>query len=383
MADGPRRILFATMCPPSLETGGSKTQLELAGELERLGWRAEVLEASVARSRPDLLQTLDVADWDLDHVLERSLLPPACLSVARIPIFCLRQRRPDDWPTPVPGLLQRPWEALRGLLGRGDRFRWLARQQRQARRNLGQADLINPWNSRDLALLQQLGVASERLVLLPPGLTEARRDALAAVAPAAAVPPAAAAADPVVAMVSAFDFRKGALDLPRLFARLRRHHPRLRLRLLGTDGHHQGEAAVRRRFPASLQAALQVVPRFRAHELPDLLAGVSLGVFPSYMETFGLGVIEQLAAGIPVIAYDVAGPCDTLPADWLVPSGQWRLLADRASGLLDQLADPVAAIALRQRAQDRCQPYRWRDLARRWDAVYRDHLALRRQRLSR
>ncbi|MFO0017577.1 MAG: glycosyltransferase family 4 protein [Synechococcaceae cyanobacterium] len=377
MADGPRRILFATMCTPSLETGGSKTQLELAGELEKLGWRAEVLEASVARSRPDLLQSLDVADWDLDHVLERSLLPPSCLSVARIPIFCLRQRRPDDWPTPVPSLLQRPWEALRGLLGRSDRFRWLARQQRQARRNLLQADLINPWNSRDLALLQQLGSAGERLVLLPPGLSDARRAELAAVAP----PPPDAA--PVIAMVSAFDFRKGALDLPRLFARLRRRHPRLRLRLLGTDGHHQGEAAVRRRVPAPLQAALEVVPRFRAHELPGLLDGVSLGVFPSYMETFGLGVIEQLAAGTPVVAYDVAGPCDTLPADWLVPAGQWRQLADRASGLLEQLADPSAAAALRQRAQERCQPYRWRDLALRWDGVYREHLAWRRQGLSR
>ena len=377
MAEGPRRILFATMCAPSLETGGSKTQLELAGELERLGWQAHVLEASAARQRPDLLAGLDVADWDLDHVLERSLLPPACLSVARIPIFCLRQRRPDDWPTPVPRPLQRPWEALRGLLGRGDRFRWLARQQRQARRNLGQADLINPWNSRDQALLLQEGVAAERLVLLPPGMTDSRRQALAAVAPA----PAEAA--PLLAMVSAFDFRKGALDLPRLFLRLRRRHPRLRLRLLGTDGHHQGEAAVRRRFPASLQAALEVVPRFRAEELPDLLAGVSLGVFPSYMETFGLGVIEQLAAGIPVLAYDVAGPCDTLPSDWLVPAGQWRQLADRASGLLDQLADPGGAAALRQRARERCQPYRWRDLAHRWDAVYRHHLGLRQERLAR
>jgi glycosyltransferase involved in cell wall biosynthesis len=377
MPERPLRILFATMCTPSLETGGSKTQLELAGELEKLGWRTDVLEASVARSRPDLLQSLDVADWDLDHVLERSLLPPTCLSVARIPIFCLRQRRPDDWPTPVPTLLHRPWEALRGLLGRGDRFRWLARQQRQARRNLVQADLINPWNSRDMALLQRLGVAAERLVLLPPGLTDARRQALAAVAP----PPPDAV--PVLAMVSAFDFRKGALDLPRLFALLRRRHPRLRLRLLGTDGHHQGETAVRRRFPASLQAALDVVPRFRAHELPGLLDGVSLGVFPSYMETFGLGVIEQLAAGIPVLAYDVAGPCDTLPADWLVPAGQWRQLAVRASGLLEQLADPAAAAALRQRAQERCQPYRWCDLAHRWDAVYRQHLTMRQERLSR
>jgi glycosyltransferase involved in cell wall biosynthesis len=101
------------------------------------------------------------------------------------------------------------------------------------------------------------------------------------------------------------------------------------------------------------------------------------------METFGLGVIEQLAAGIPVLAYDVAGPCDTLPADWLVPAGQWRQLAVRASVLLEQLADPAAAAALRQRAQERCQPYRWRDLARRWDAVYRQHLTMRQERLSR
>ena len=50
----------------------------------------------------------------------------------------------------------------------------------------------------------------------------------------------------------------------------------------------------------------------------------TVGAFPSYVEGFGLAVLEQLAAGLPTVAYNLPGPRDilksTLP-DLLVPCG--------------------------------------------------------------
>jgi glycosyltransferase involved in cell wall biosynthesis len=51
----------------------------------------------------------------------------------------------------------------------------------------------------------------------------------------------------------------------------------------------------------------------RTHdELPGLYANADVFVFPSRTDTFGLVLIEALAAGLPVAAYRVAGPRDII-----------------------------------------------------------------------
>lgn len=47
-------------------------------------------------------------------------------------------------------------------------------------------------------------------------------------------------------------------------------------------------------------------------QLIETLSGCDVMVFPSRTETFGLVVLEALAMGIPVAAYDVMGPRDTI-----------------------------------------------------------------------
>ena len=54
--------------------------------------------------------------------------------------------------------------------------------------------------------------------------------------------------------------------------------------------------------------ALSCRPTFEEADLPSLLADCAVALFPSYVEGFGLAVLEQLAAGLPTIAYDVPGP---------------------------------------------------------------------------
>ena len=57
---------------------------------------------------------------------------------------------------------------------------------------------------------------------------------------------------------------------------------------------------------------LELVPQFAPDDLPRLLADCTVGAFPSYVEGFGLAVIEQLAAGLPTVAYDAPGPSEIL-----------------------------------------------------------------------
>lgn len=370
------RLLFLTQCPPSLELGGSKSQLELAAELERLGWhcRVEGPDASgIAAPAKLLRQPWDVVDWDIQLAVPRAALPPGTLSLARIPFLNLHLRGGQlPWPLGYWRWRRFAQHLLRHWRGGRSEIQELADAQARVRQALSQADALNTWNSADTRLLiEQEGVAAARLIEMPPGLPAARLQALAKVAQARTA--AAGPRPPRLVVLATFDFRKGCLDLPPLLAQLRRHHPGLQLRLLGTRGLFRSEAEVRRFFPAALQPALEVVPSFNAAELPHWLADADAGLFPSYLEGFGIAVIEQLAAGLPVFAYDVPGPCDSLPAAWRVPCGRPELLAARISSFLELPAD-LRAQASRQ-ASDSAQPYALGALAARWDQTYRQRLA--------
>ena len=102
------------------------------------------------------------------------------------------------------------------------------------------------------------------------------------------------------------------------------------------------------------------------------LPACTLALFPSYIEGFGLAVIEQLAAGLPTIAYDVPGPRQILPRNLLTPAGDPDAMAARASEILalplpqyEELSDSCLAIAER---------YRWCEIAASTAQRYREAL---------
>ena len=103
---------------------------------------------------------------------------------------------------------------------------------------------------------------------------------------------------------------------------------------------------------------------------------LAVGLFPSYVEGFGLAVLEQLAAGIPTVAYDVPGPSQILHSKrdlLLTPVGDAKTIAERALQILnfapddyEQLSTQCAAIA---------GDYRWSDIAANTLHEYRRGLA--------
>jgi glycosyltransferase involved in cell wall biosynthesis len=179
----------------------------------------------------------------------------------------------------------------------------------------------------------------------------------------------------VVAFVGTFDLRKGAREFPEIVRQVGKVIPDVRFKLLGVKGQLETAEQVRNAFPISLQGGLQIYPVFPADELPRLLADCSIGMFPSHIEGFGFGVLEMLAAGMPVIAYDAPGPPMMLPAEWLVRRGDASGLAAK---LLAMLQNPAALIEARLAARAIAGRFTWANAARLTDDAYRQGIIKRR-----
>lgn len=65
--------------------------------------------------------------------------------------------------------------------------------------------------------------------------------------------------------------------------------------------------SLKRRFPSTIFLG----PLF-GHDLAEVYASADVFVFPSRTDTYGLVILEALASGLPVAAYDVPGPRDIL-----------------------------------------------------------------------
>ena len=220
-------------------------------------------------------------------------------------------------------------------------------------RLFSQASIINVANSMDAGAIRARNILQPKIVTLPYGIAAENRQRFDAVS--AKVP-----SKPIIAFIGTFDFRKGCLDIITLAQELCSTYPTLSFRLLGTKGMLQTRDEVIRCFPRKLHSRLEVVPSYKPEQLPRLLSTCSFGIFPSYIEAFGIGVIEMLAAALPVIAYDSPGPCDILPQRFLAPPGNVTQLIDHCKLLLD---DTKHLYKERQLAQQLSQQFNWKDIA--------------------
>jgi glycosyltransferase involved in cell wall biosynthesis len=110
---------------------------------------------------------------------------------------------------------------------------------------------------------------------------------------------------PVVLFVGFLNERKGVVPLLRAFSRVHRRVPQARLRLVGSG--------VLRHHLEAEAAALGILPQvdflgfIQPSRLPEILATSDVFVLPSLEDTFGVVVVEALAAGIPVVCSPFAG----------------------------------------------------------------------------
>ena len=336
-----KKILFCTPAPLTKSLGAAKVVVELAEEMQMLGWDCTLLcpadlaapgdlapmKSFAANLRPYLKEHADEYDVvDFDH----EYLPYARSEFSARPLFVARSvllvHHLDTIRIPAkPGIKGKLGALLKG------KARTRIQQERicRAQTAVEQADLVNVSNDDDKAELVRRGIAPDKIVVIPYGISRSRRtlfDAVSSQAPA----------QPTVAFVGTFDYRKGAREFPQIVQAVAEAIPNVRFKLLGAKGLYQTEAAIRAFFPPGAQKHLEVTLTYKPDELPGLLSSCSVGIFPSYMEGFPFGVLEMLAGALPVIAYNAPGAPMMLPADFLVPRGDWQALSAKVVRLLQK-----------------------------------------------
>lgn len=371
-----RRLLLCSSAQLTQRLGVSKVPIELADAMRQLGWTVDLvgpedytyqygnLDGLEGKARiTEALRRLiiseggryDVVDFPIMYLpFNRGGFPARTLLVARTPLL---HAHLDHIRFPEPVTLRR----LAGRLVR-DRVRQRCVQEKiSAELNTArEVDLVVVNNHADRGELVRRGIWENKIQMIPLGISNGRLSELE-------TEPQVLPATPAVAFVGTFDWRKGAADFPNLVERVKAEVPTVQFRLLGTRGMFREEQDVRRQFPRNLQKCLDIVPAFAPKELPLLLSTCSVGMFPSYLEGFGFGVLEMLAGSLPVIAYDAPGPPVMLPNNWLVTPGDRAAMADK---LVRMLTDQDRLRSERDRAVQRAREFTWAHVAAQTEAAY-------------
>ena len=228
------------------------------------------------------------------------------------------------------------------------------------------ADLINVNNDDAKTELVRRGIKADKICVIPCDLSSSRRLLFDIVS---SVPHL----EPIIAFVGIFNLRKGSNDFPSIVQRVSDELPNVKFRLMG--GRYKTEKEVLGHFDPKLRHKIEVRSNFKPEELPDLLAACSVVIFPSYLEGFGSGVLEMLAASIPVIAYNAPGPPMMLESEYLVSIGDTKGISDKA---IDLLHDREKLSAARLWARDRSQQFSWQQVAKVTNDTYLHHLEIKR-----
>lgn len=372
------------ICSPFVlkrELGAPKVLIEVAEELRKLNWEVTLVDQDGMKSPDSSLpyeeklkrylrensDQYDVVEYDHEYQpYPRKEFPQHPLFVARSVLLALHYRK-----VKIPRI-RRGRDLILDLV-RSPRSELIsdARYER-CLRTLRQADFVNLSTTKDVPVLAEAGIDTEKTAVFPYGLSE---DLVPAYQALSTDLPSV----PCIAFVGSFDERKGGADLPRIFNKVARAIPGVRLRLLGTAGVFQTTDEVRNLFPLHLRRNIEVYPRYVTEALPGLLEECSVGVFPSYLEGFGFAVLEMLAAGLPVATYDVPGPCDIVTAENRAAAGDWEWLADR---LISLLKNPEKLVEERKKAKERSKLFRWKQVASDTDRAYREAVKKHREKFK-
>lgn len=164
-------------------------------------------------------------------------------------------------------------------------------------------------------------------------------------------------ARPLLLFVGRLEPRKGLEVAVRAFLRLRRSMPQARLCVVGEGPERQ---RCQEMVPPAVRPDALFVGRVSHDELPRYHASADVFVAPATGgESFGMVLLEAMAAGLPVVASDIPG-YRTVMADGvqgqLVPPMNAFALADVVETLL---ADPRRRAEMARRGTETASRYSW------------------------
>ncbi|HJT82397.1 MAG TPA: glycosyltransferase [Chthoniobacterales bacterium] len=216
------------------------------------------------------------------------------------------------------------------------------------------ADLVNLPNTDEANDLRKRIGNLGPIIVQPYGLTSGQRGELAVGNAQQRL------GHKTICFVGMWGPRKGSRIWGEIMRRVRARIQDAKFCFLGTMVSHD---QVLRDVGDEFAADIQSIPEFAPAELPKLLGRCAVGGFPSYVEGFGLALVEQLAAGVPTVAFDQGGPRDILGTapDLLVPTGDVEAFAAALIRVLQLPGNEYER--LQQRGVEIAARYSWRSIA--------------------
>jgi len=167
--------------------------------------------------------------------------------------------------------------------------------------------------------------------------------------------------------VNRLEPRKGFAVALRAFDLLLREHPDLLLVVAG-DGRERKALEL---LPPERRTRVIMLGNVAHQDLPPYHAAADVFLGPATgRESFGIVLVEAMAAGLPVVASDIPGYREVVRDDidgLLVPPGDPVALATAVRRVL---AEPALSDRLKASARVRAERYRWETVAAEVDAAY-------------
>ncbi len=303
-----------------VEAGIPTVSLDLEARRAARNWTtaARRLVTEIRRFRPDVVHTsLFTANLAGQLAARRTRTPVLSTLTQSGDVALIRSYQPGAASWRAAAL-----RAVATRVGRGPRIRYRALTEHTAVTNAA-----------------ALGVPTARIRVIPRGVDTSRTYR----------PPAAPPPRPLVVNVGRQTAQKGHEHLVDAFERVAIRFPEAELWILGRKGERSEVLAAR--IAASVAGERIRLLGYRPDAL-DLVAAADVFAFPSLMEGLGTAVLEAMAAGVPVVAFDIP-PVREITDDGrvavLVPVGDGDALAE---AILHLLADDVERTRLVRAARD-------------------------------
>lgn len=373
-----KKILYC--CPYRIDKtlGGAKVYIEAAQSFKELGWDVTLISPDdlgqgTLSNLPEIEKinrySLALRDYlmkvsgdfdviEYEHLFlpfDRSLFSPHTLMVARS-ILLVHQFKTFEMPI---------FKSIKSFFSSKvfyfKRKKELQFKMEQADLTFRNADLITVPNSSDKKVLIQFGHNSEKIIIAPYGLFEERFLELKQSIDLTKL------SKPEIAFIGTFDLRKGAREFPEIIKLISKEIPKVRFKLIGTSAMFPTKESILNYLPPMTHPFVEIIPRFKPEELKFHISTSSVGIFPSHMESFGFGVLEMIAAGLPVVAYDVPGPNELLPKELLIPRNNYQ---EMCATLVRLMTDEPFYLKMMNSCLEKSKIFNWIEIGRNVSMLY-------------
>lgn len=222
-------------------------------------------------------------------------------------------------------------KALAGYFLKGISRKWdLNKKINQSLLTMSHADFVNVPNESDKDVLLRFKIDSNKIIVQPYGIFLERQKQFDQVRKAKIFP----LSIKKIAFIGTFDNRKGAVEFPAIISAILTQYPDVEFKLLGVLGMFSTEESIKKYIGKEFQDRVQIIGKYNPEQLPELLADCSFGIFPSYLESFGYGVLEMMAMGLPVVGYNSPGISSLLLKELMVDPGDKNRVIQKLSNLI-------------------------------------------------